>query len=197
VKITKQFRLHFILYFLAIACALCLLSAPVRAEQPDEQTQKILAKMRPEWRACGKAADCFVIPYSCGGRMAASHRYAAEARAAVYSIGSAAWLQCNVPIDSGMTADCSPAGLCIVADIDWYLCKQDTDCGIARGNCGVEWAVNKAFADHSRKHPPRPDSVCTKPLETHPSDTRAVCKNARCVLTPPGFYAGGAPMPEK
>jgi hypothetical protein len=78
---------------------------------------------------------------------------------------------------------------------DWYKCQQDNQCVIVQGNCGVEWTVNKDFADLSRQYPPRPDMPCTKPMEFHPANTAAKCENNICVLSPRGFYAGGYPMP--
>jgi len=73
---------------------------------------------------------------------------------------------------------------------DWYRCQQASQCVVVKGNCDVEWAANKDFADQSRKDPPRLDEPCTKPLESHPANTVAICESNKCALSPPGFYAG-------
>jgi hypothetical protein len=84
------------------------------------------------------------------------------------------------------------------ADADWYTCNQNSDCVVVlEGRCGVEWAANKHFEQQSKEAPPRPDMPCSEPMEWHPANTIAVCKNMKCVLSPPGSHAGGYPMPEE
>jgi len=76
----------------------------------------------------------------------------------------------------------------------WFRCKTAAECVIAQGNCDVEWAVNKEFAAVSRHHPPRPDGVCSKPLESHPANSVALCIEGQCQLYPAGTLSGGYPM---
>ncbi len=84
-----------------------------------------------------------------------------------------------------------------IKHIKWYECQSNSECVIVAGNCGVEWATNKNFAERTRAHPPRAEMPCSKPLEMHPANTVAACENHKCVLSPPGFYAGGVPMPHQ
>jgi len=88
------------------------------------------------------------------------------------------------------------SGQAQAAHDEWYKCQSDAQCVIVAGNCGVEWAVNKDLAEQTRKNPPRADMPCHKPLESHPANTVATCENGKCVLSPPGFYAGGTPISE-
>lgn len=84
------------------------------------------------------------------------------------------------------TADAAPK-----VHADWYECKSGSECTVVKGNCGVEWAANRKHAEESRKHPPRKDSPCRIPLESHPANGQAVCLDGKCTLVPTGSSAGG------
>lgn len=69
-------------------------------------------------------------------------------------------------------------------------CRSDAECTIVTGNCGLEWPANQKYAAQIQM----PDVACHKPIEEHPKNTVAQCKNNECVLYPPGIYAGGSPI---
>ena len=86
---------------------------------------------------------------------------------------------------------CSSTGYADQSKDDWYKCQTASQCALVMGNCGVEWAANKKFVEKTRKAPPRADGPCKKPLEEHSADTMVLCIDAKCVLYPPGIFAGG------
>ena len=108
----------------------------------------------------------------------------------------------SLPHNPKAVARCSIYGQCYVnvphaqtRHEEWYVCQNDSECVIVAGNCDVEWAANRAFAELTHLSSPRADMPCTKPLESHPANTVASCQNHKCALSPPGFYAGGTPIP--
>ena len=78
-----------------------------------------------------------------------------------------------------------------LANDEWYKCQTVSQCTIIKGNCGVEWAINKKFAEMSGQKPPRVVGPCKKPLEVHPANTFIICADSRCILYPSGTQAGG------
>ena len=78
---------------------------------------------------------------------------------------------------------------------DWRRCQSDSECVMLSGACGVEWAVNKNFADQARRQIEQ--VFCKQPFEYHPPNTVAKCENNLCVLSPCGSPCGdmGGPPP--